>query len=221
MAALGLAAGLLTASCTANSYDAPAQFPPTGKVTFSAKFGWELANASRDVYFPQQQGAEWCIPAASAISLQSTAGKTIAQSTLAAEMHTSNTQGTKLEDALPILDHYANPHGYAYYIADNTTLAEQNADLNYDLGVLHVAPIAPITVGELFWNAQYAHANHVMAVVGFQPSTGEVDVDDSATGQMYSLSSEELFDAEQPLENHPGLHGLIVIGKTALSTPTP
>ncbi|HEY8999276.1 MAG TPA: C39 family peptidase [Candidatus Saccharimonadales bacterium] len=221
IAALGLAAGLLTASCAGNNYDTPAQFPPTNKTATTDKHGWELATGLREVYFPQQQRAEWCVPAASAMSLLSLTGETISQSTLATKMHTSDTLGTDLADAMPVLDQYANPDGYAYYIADNATVAQQNADLNYDLGVLHAAPIVPITVGDLYWSAQYGSSRHVLTVVGFQPSTGEVAVDDSGDGQMYSLPSKDLFAAEQSPAGQPKLHELVVIGETTSpSTPT-
>lgn len=161
------------------------------------------------------------MPASSEISLFSTIKQTISQTTLDAQMHTNNaTSGTSAENALSVLNAYANPKGYAYYLAEDTTVAQQNEVLNYDIGDLRVAPIALIFTGMLPRGDQQPDGSHAIAVVGFQPSVGMVEIEDPINGQEHTLSSQQLFVAEQSPKHHPEQHELMVIGKVANSTPT-
>lgn len=136
-----------------------------------------------------------CVPTSAAMSL-SAFGVSVSQDTLATKMGTTAANGTSGNQALPVMNGYADPLGYSYGFADASTASSMMAQVSYDVGVLKRAPVLGVWMEKLPWNAGMSGSKigHAIIAYGYDSSAGTITVWDpwKATGGAHTITATSL-----------------------------
>lgn len=167
------------------------------------------ASATVPVTGQAQQTNYWCVPASSSMSLKSM-GVTVSQASLAQQMKTTSPSGTTGDNALPVLNKYASPQGYAYSWADVSTGAKMLNDVSYDVGVLRRD--APLFVWgqKLPWNQgkESGNVGHMILTYGYNTANNTITVWDPAPsrGGSHTINANTLAADSQHQQVSPGVY---------------
>ena len=209
---LSLAAALTLAAAgtagTAGASTAPR--PPRGDAIVNAtrslmapKVAAASAPASAKLSLTgQYQNTNYkCVPTSASMSL-STFGVSVGQDTLATKMGTTAANGTSGNQALPVVNGYADPLGYSYGFADASTASSMMSQVSYDVGVLKRAPILGVWMEKLPWNAGMSGSKvgHAIIAYGYDTGAGTITVWDpwKPTGGAHTITAAKLAADMQP-----------------------
>lgn len=142
-----------------------------------------------------------CVPTSASMSL-STFGVSVSQDTLATKMGTTAAKGTSGNQALPVVNGYADPLGYSYGFSDASTASSMLSQVSYDVGVLKRAPTLGVWMEKLPWNAGMSgtKVGHAIIAYGYNSSAGTITVWDpwKATGGSHTITAAKLAADMQP-----------------------
>ncbi|MFB4304742.1 FG-GAP-like repeat-containing protein [Actinomadura sp. GTD37] len=142
-----------------------------------------------------------CVPTSASMSL-STFGVSVGQSSLAAQMGTTAADGTSGNQALPVMDRYADPLGYSYGFANASTASTMMSQVAYDVGVLKRAPVLGVWMEKLPWNSGMSGSKvgHAIVAYGYDSGAGTITVWDpwKATGGSHTITAAKLAADMQP-----------------------
>ncbi|MEW1842363.1 C39 family peptidase [Nonomuraea angiospora] len=152
----------------------------------------------------RQETNYFCVPASSSMSL-STFGVNVSQSTLAKQMKTTASAGTKGKDAIPVVNAYLKSRGYKVTSptdADGNAVVLMNR-VSGNIGDLRRAPVLAVWMEQLPWNKgkiKGTRVGHAIIAYGYDKTAGTVTVYDpwKPTGGTHTIKASVLAGILQP-----------------------
>ncbi|MBE1590272.1 C39 family peptidase [Nonomuraea angiospora] len=202
--------GVLSFTAASPAYASPGTPTPTpspspsSSVTATPKGLFTPLKYQLNLKGQRQETNYFCVPASSSMSL-STFGVNVSQSTLAKQMKTTASAGTKGRDAIPVVNAYLKSRGYKVTSptdADGNAVVLMNR-VSGNIGDLRRAPVLAVWMEQLPWNKgkiKGTRVGHAIIAYGYDKTAGTVTVYDpwKPTGGTHTIKAAVLAGILQP-----------------------
>ncbi|MGW6494132.1 C39 family peptidase [Nonomuraea angiospora] len=200
--------GVLSFTAASPAYASPGTPTPTPSpspsVTATPKGLFTPLKYQLNLKGQRQETNYFCVPASSSMSL-STFGVNVSQSTLAKQMKTTASAGTKGKDAIPVVNAYLKSRGYKVTSptdADGNAVVLMNR-VSGNIGDLRRAPVLAVWMEQLPWNKgkiKGTRVGHAIIAYGYDKTAGTVTVYDpwKPTGGTHTIKASVLAGILQP-----------------------